>query len=99
MCKPEFLLAGGECPGTGSFLMGSKIGAFSLPFSLLLSLSFCPSNLVHPLSLSSVNLQGIKTARPRASGSSSLAQFSYYSLNMYKEPGTMSTEMNKQDCP
>lgn len=64
-----------------------------------LSLSFCPSNLVHPLSLSSVNLQGIKTARPRASGSSSLAQFSYYSLNMYKEPGTMSTEMNKQDCP
>ena len=82
MCEPEFLLGGGECPGTGSFLMGSIIGAFSLPFSLLLSLSpslslsFCPSNLVHPLSLSSVNLQGIKTARPRASGSSSLAQFS-----------------------
>ena len=76
----EFLLDGGECPGTDSFLMGSIIGAFSLPSSLSLSpslsISFCPFNLVQPLSLSTVNLQGIKTARPRASGSSSLGRFS-----------------------
>ena len=38
----EFLLDGGECPGTDSFLMGSIIDAFSLPSSLSLSLSISP---------------------------------------------------------
>ena len=43
----EFLLARRECPGTDSFIMGSVIGAFSLPSSLLsLSLSLSLSLLL-----------------------------------------------------
>lgn len=43
----ELLLDGGECPGTDSFLMGSVIGAFSLPSSLFLSLLLSLSPSAH----------------------------------------------------